>query len=165
MEDIKRILVVSRSTIACWKAVHYGVSLSRKYGAELYVMHVVHDPSIFGEWNLPFPSIEEEYRNMLKKAKAELNEIIKKEKDNGVTIKELIKEGKPAEIVLNTVKEEHIDLIIMITHEEGQLEHFIFGRSNKEIVRAMPCSILLVKKEPEPEAEKTWWHAGTEVSS
>jgi nucleotide-binding universal stress UspA family protein len=151
MEDIKRILVVSRSTIDCRKAVHYGVSLSRKYGAELYVMHVVHDPSIFGEWNLPFPSIEEEYRNMLKKAKAELNEIIKKEKDNGVTIKELIKEGK------------NIDLIIMITHEEGQLEHFIFGRSNKEIVRAMPCSILLVKREPE--AKKYWWHAGSEVSS
>jgi nucleotide-binding universal stress UspA family protein len=49
MEDIKRILVVSRSTKDCRKAVHYGVSLSRKYGAELYVMHVVHDPLIFGE--------------------------------------------------------------------------------------------------------------------
>jgi nucleotide-binding universal stress UspA family protein len=163
MEDIKRILVVSRSTIYCRKAVHYGVSLSQKYGAELYVVHVVHDPLIFGEWNLPFPSIEEDYRNMLKKAKAELNEIIVKEKSKGVPIKELIKEGKPAEVVLNAVKEENIDLIILITHEEGRLEHFIFGRSNKEIVRAMPCSILLVKKETED--EKYWWHAGTEVNS
>jgi len=163
MEDIKRILVVSRSTIDCRKALHYGVSLSRKYGAELYVMHVVHDPLIFGKWNLPMPSIEEDYRNMLKKAKAELNEIINKEKSKGVTITELIKDGKPSEVVLNAVKEENIDLIIMITHEEGLLEHFIFGRSNKEIVRAMPCSILLVKKEPE--AEKTWWHAATEVKS
>jgi universal stress protein A len=163
MEDIKRILVVSRSTIDCRKAVHYGVSLSRKYGAELYVMHVVHDPLIFGEWNLPFPSIEEDYRNMLKKAKAELNEIIKKEKGKGLMIKELVKEGKPAEAVLNAVKEENIDLIIMITHEEGHLEHFIFGRSNKEIVRALPCSILLVKRDPE--AEKYWWHTGGEGNS
>jgi len=163
MEDIKRILVVSRSTIDCRKAVHYGVSLSWKYTAELYVMHVVHDPLIFGKWNLPFPSIEEEYRNMLKKAKSELNEIITKEKSKGLTIKELIKEGKPSEVVLNAVKEENIDLIIMITHEEGLLEHFIFGRSNKEIVRALPCSILLVKKEPR--AEKYWWHAGTDVNS
>jgi len=36
------ILVVSRDTKYCGKAVHYGVSLSRKYGAELYVIHVVH---------------------------------------------------------------------------------------------------------------------------
>jgi nucleotide-binding universal stress UspA family protein len=163
MEDIKRILVVSRSTMDCRKAVHYGVSLSRKYGAELYVMHVVHDPLIFGEWNLPIPSIEKEYRKMLKKAKAELNEIIIKEKSKGVTMKELIKEGKPSEVVLNAVKEENIDLIILIAYEEGLLEHFIFGRSNKAIVRAMPCSILLVKQEPQ--AEKYWWHTSTEDKS
>ena len=148
MEDIKRILVVSRSTKECRKTVHYGVSLSRKYEAELCVMHVVHDPLMFGGWNLPIPSLEEEYRKMLKESKEELNAMIKKEKSKGVTIKELIKEGKPAEVVLSAVKEENIDLLIMLAHEEGRLEHFLFGRSNEEIIRAMPCSILLVKKEP-----------------
>lgn len=42
-DDIKRILVVSRMTKYCQKAVHYGISLSRKYGAELYVIHVIHN--------------------------------------------------------------------------------------------------------------------------
>lgn len=148
MEEIKRILVVSRSTKDCRKAVHYGVSLSQRYKAKLYVMHLVHDPLIFGGWNLPFPSLEEEYRKMLKESRAELDAIIKKEKKKGAAIKELIKEGKPAEVVLNVVKEEKIDLIVMLAHEEGRLEHFLFGRSNEEIIRAMPCSILLVKKEP-----------------
>lgn len=90
MEDIKSILVVSRSTKDCRKAVHYGVSLSQKCGAALYVLHVIHDPLIFGGWNLPFPSLEEEYRRMLKKAKEELETIIKKEKSKGMTV------GKPA---------------------------------------------------------------------
>ena len=40
----------------------------------------------------------------------------------------------------------------MLSHEEGHLEHFLFGRSNHELVRKMPCSILLVKKEPGPVA-------------
>lgn len=150
MKDIKRILVVSRSTKDCRKAIHYGVSLSRKYKAELYVMHVVHDPMIFGGWNLPIPSLEEEYRTMLKEAKEELHAIIKKEKSKGLKVKELLKEGKPAEMVLNAVKKESIDLIIMLAHEEGHLEHFLFGRSNEEIIREMPCSVLLVKKEPGP---------------
>jgi len=30
MEDVKRILVVSRDTKDCKKAVHYGVSLARE---------------------------------------------------------------------------------------------------------------------------------------
>jgi nucleotide-binding universal stress UspA family protein len=73
MEDVKRILVVSRDTKYCRKAVQYGVSLSRKYGAELYVIHVVHDPFIFGGWNLPIPSLQEEYKKLLKETREELH--------------------------------------------------------------------------------------------
>ncbi len=149
MEDVKRILVVSRDTKYCRKAVRYGVSLSRKYGAELYVIHVVHDPFIFGGWNLPIPSLLEEYKKLLKDTREELHTIINSEKKKGVSIKELIKEGKPTKEILKVVKEENIDLIIMLAHEEGHLEHFLFGRSNEEIIREMPCSILMVKKEPE----------------
>lgn len=150
MNEIKRILVVSRSTKDCRKAVHYGVSLSQKYGAELYVVHVVHDPFIFGGWNLPIPSLDEEYRKMLKDAREELHKIINSEKNKGMSIKELMKEGKPADEILKVVHENKIDLIIMLAHEEGHLEHFLFGRSNEEIIRGMPCSVLLVKKEPGP---------------
>jgi nucleotide-binding universal stress UspA family protein len=150
MEDVKRILVVSRDTKYCRKAVKYGVSLSRTYGAELYVIHVVHDPLIFGGWNLPMPSLEEEYQKVLNQARKELHSVIDSEKKKGMTIKELIKEGDPTEVLLKAVKEEDIDLLIMLAHEEGHLEHFLFGRSNEDIVRKMPCSVLLVKKEPEP---------------
>lgn len=152
MEDIKRILVVSRMTKYCGKAVHYGVSLSKKYGAELYVIHTVYDPFMFGDWNLPMPTLEDEYKKTLEEAKEELHAIITMEQEKGVPVKELIKEGKPTKEILKTVEEEDIDLIIMLAHEEGHLEHFLFGRSNEEIVRKMPCSVLMVKKEPEPVA-------------
>ena len=153
MEDIKRILVVSRDTQYDRRAVQYGVSLSRKYGAELYVIHVVHDPFIFGGWNLPIPSLQEEYKKLLKEAREELHTMITSEKKKGMSIKELIREGDPTEELFKAVKEEGIDLLIMLAHEEGHLEHFLFGRSNEEIVRKMPCSVFLVKKEPEPLGE------------
>jgi nucleotide-binding universal stress UspA family protein len=59
------------------------------------------------------------------------------------------REGDPTVELFKAVKEEGIDLLIMLAHEEGHLEHFLFGRSNEEIIRKMPCSVLLVKKEPE----------------
>ncbi len=153
MEDIKRILVVSRMTRYCRKAVHYGISLSQKYGAELFVVHVFYDPFIFGGWNLPIPSLEKEYKRALQEEKRELDAIIDLEKKKGVPIKEIIREGKPTEEILKTVKEENVDLIILLAHEEGHLEHFLFGRSNEDIVRKMPCSVLLVKEEPGPVKE------------
>ena len=150
MEDINKILVVSRMTKYCKEAVHYGISLTRKYGAELFVVHVVHNPFGLEGWNLPTVSLENEYQNILKDAKNDLDRIIRHEKGTGLHIHELIKEGDPTEEVLKTVREEKIDLLIMLAHEEGRLEHFLFGRSNEELIRKMPCTMLLVKKEPQP---------------
>ena len=152
MEDIKRILVVSRMTKYCAKAVHYGVSLAKKYGAMLTVVHVIHDPFGIEGWNLPLPNLDKDYRNLLKKERHELDEIIANESKSGMHIDVLIREGEPTAEILAVVKEKDIDLLIMLAHEEGHLEHFLFGKSNHELVRKMPCSILLVKKEPQAAA-------------
>ncbi|MCK8600783.1 universal stress protein [Desulfoferrobacter suflitae] len=144
MDDVKRILVVSRSTQNCRKAVHYGVSLAKKYGTELYVVHVIHDPFSLEGWNLPVPSLHEEYERLKEAAKDDLDRIISKEKAEGLTIHEWVRDGKPVEEILNIVENEQIDLLIMLAHQEGRLEHFLFGRTNETIVRKMPCAILLV---------------------
>ncbi|MEJ2683531.1 MAG: universal stress protein [Candidatus Sulfobium sp.] len=149
MEDVKKILVVSRLTRECEKALHYGVSLSRKYDAELNIIYVIHDPLLGGGWNLPIPAIEEAYRESREEAKKALDRIIGLEREKGMTINELIRDGEPSREVFKAVEEKNIDLIIMVSHEEGRLEHFLFGRTNERIIRKMPCSLLLVKKEPE----------------
>jgi universal stress protein A len=150
MEDINQILVVSRMTTYCAKAVHYGVSLAKKYGAALTVVHVVHDPFMTAGWNLPLPNLEKDYQRLLKKSRRQLDAIIAKENKSGMHVDVLIREGEPTTEILAVVKERKIDVIIMLAHEEGHLEHFLFGRSNEELIRRMPCSILLVKKEPGP---------------
>jgi nucleotide-binding universal stress UspA family protein len=152
MEDIKKILVVSRMTRYCEKAVHYGVSLAKKYGAALSVVHVMHDPFGIEGWNLPLPNLEKDYQNLLKKSRQQLDDIIAAENKGGMHIDVLIREGEPTTEILTVVSEKKIDLLVMLAHEEGRLEHFLFGRSNEALIRKMPCSILLVKKEPGPAA-------------
>lgn len=150
MADINRILVVSRMTKYCQKAVHYGVSLARQYGAELVVLHVEHNPFGIKGWNLPLVSLEEDYQKLLQDAKQDLDRLIAKETTAGLPIRELIRAGEPTREILQVIEDEKIDLLVLLAHEEWHLEHFLFGRSNRELVRKMPCSILLVKKEPEP---------------
>jgi nucleotide-binding universal stress UspA family protein len=146
MDDIKRILVVSKSTKNCKEAVHYGISLAKQYQAKLYVLHVIHDPFSLEGWNLPIPSLKKEYENLVVKAREEIDRIIKSEQADGLEISEWIREGKPEEEVIAAVKEEKIDLVIMSAHEEGRFEHYLFGRTVDELTRKMPCSILLVTK-------------------
>jgi universal stress protein A len=150
MDNIKHILVVSRMVKYDAKAIQYGASLAQKYGAQLTVIHVIHDPFGIGGWNLPMPNLEKDYQNLLKKTRKQLDKIIEHEHTRGIAIDVMLKEGDPTEEVLTTVKEKRIDLLVMLAHEEGHLEHFLFGRSNHDLILKMPCSILLVKKEPQP---------------
>jgi nucleotide-binding universal stress UspA family protein len=150
MEDVKRILVVSRDTQYDKKAVHYGFSLARQYKAKLYVIHTINNPFSLEGWNLPIPSLAKEYKRLILDTRKELAAMINSERKKGMKVKQLVKEGDPQKEIFDTIKAEKIDLIIMLAHEEGHLEHFLFGRSNEEIIRKMPCSVLLVKKEPEP---------------
>ena len=155
MEDIKRILVVSGLTRSSQKAFHFGVSLSHKYKAELYLIHVIHNPFGLEGWNLPMLSLKEEYERIVKDAKLNLDTLIIREKTGGCTIHEMIREGHPTEEVLKVIEEKNIDLLVLTAHEvsllehmESRMENLMFGRSNDDLIRKMPCSILLVKHEP-----------------
>jgi universal stress protein A len=153
MDDVKRILVVSRSTKHCKKAIDYGISLAKQDGAKLYVLHVFDDPFGLEAWSLPVVSlqeIQEEYKRMQEKARSDLNRIIEAEKDTGISIEVSIMDGDSDEKILDFVKDKDIDLLIMLAHEEGRLEHLLFGRSIDRIIRKLPCSVLLVKQEPGP---------------
>jgi len=149
MENIKQILVVSRMVKYDAKAIHVGASLANKYNAHMAVIHVIHDPFGIEGWNLPMPNLAKDYKRLLDTTRKELDKIIEQERSGGVEIDVMLKEGEPTKEILKAVKDRQIDLLIMLAHEEGHLEHFLFGRSNHELLLKLPCSILLIKKEPQ----------------
>jgi universal stress protein A len=147
MEDVKRILVMSRSTKDCKKAVHYGISLARTCGARLSILHVMYDP--FGLRFAPFtyhiPDLQKEYRAMMEEVKRDLVSMIEKEKAGGMDITEMVKDAEPVHEIIKVVEAEKIDVLIMAAHDETRIEHIIYGWINHEIVRRLPCSVFLVK--------------------
>ena len=146
MKTPERILVVSRSTKHCRKAVSIGISLAQKFNAELYLMHIIYDPFGLEGWNLPIPDFRGEYERMAAEARRDMDQMVEQARSEGLVVKELIKDGKPSDEISKLVNDAQIDLIIMPAHEEGRLEHFLFGHSNDIIIRKLPASILLVKE-------------------
>jgi universal stress protein A len=152
MENINRILVNSGATKYCQKAIHFGAELAKKYNAELYVIHIIHNPFGYEGFNLPMISLDEAYKSVIQEARDDLDRIIAEEKTKGLQIRVLINEGDPEKEIMKVISEKNIDLLIMLAHEESRLEHLetrleklIFGRSSEELIRKMPCNVLLVK--------------------
>jgi nucleotide-binding universal stress UspA family protein len=158
MKEIKKILAMCGVTTCCKEIVDSGISLARKYNAEICFLNIIHNPFGLEGWNLPMMSLKEDYYKLLEDTKEDLDRIVTSEEKNGLRIRGIIKEGPPTEELLKVIKEENIDLLIMHAHEEtrmerleSRLENFLFGASKEQIIRKMPCSILLVKEELEEE--------------
>ncbi len=157
MHDIKRILVVSRWTKECKKALHYGISLARGYHAELSILHIIRDTFELTGGVLYMPrlaDVEEGYKNMVTEVKQEFDAMIAEEHAMGMEIKETIRDGEPAVEIFKAVDTDKIDLLIMAHHEEDRIEHYLFCRDYEKVIRKMPCSVMLVKTEPWMEVDK-----------
>lgn len=145
MKTFSNILIVSRSTRHCAKVLRTGIDMARKYNAKLYILHIMYDPFNIDGWHLSAAAIDDEYKKTAAKAREELNHIIQKEKAEGLVITEWIKDGFPADEIQKIVESEGVDLILMLAHPEGRLEHLLFGKTNEAIIRKLPATLMLVK--------------------
>jgi nucleotide-binding universal stress UspA family protein len=146
MDFFKHILAVSWMTKHCENTIAFGISLSQKYRTELSVVHV-RDTNLFQGWSIPMVSVQQEHKRDMEKYKKKLHNIISAEKKKGMSIKELVREGNPPDVILQLIKEEKVDLLILRMHEQSPLERMLIGGGNDEIIRAMPCSIFLAKQQ------------------
>jgi nucleotide-binding universal stress UspA family protein len=149
----KRILAISRISQDCRDVVQNGITLAKWLGAEFQVLHLISNPVDQEALNAPLPFPDDRHKSYMsiqEETKEELDKILQKELKSGFPIKLIIKDGDPVEDVINVVKEERIDLLLVFSHEEGRLEHLLFGRENDAIIRRLPCSVLVLKHEPQP---------------
>jgi hypothetical protein len=64
----------------------FGRGPLRRYEAELYIIHVIHNPFGYEGFNLPMISLDEEYRNILKETENDIDSMTAKEKATGLNI-------------------------------------------------------------------------------
>ena len=147
MNEVKKILVIVTATEDCVNLVQDAFGLAERFRASLFVLDVVHDPFAYMGWNLPMPSFDNEYKQLLERVRDRLKVMVKDAKKKGFPIESLVREGRPFEQIVKVVEEEKIDLLVMPAHEEHRLEHYFTGKAMDKLIRKMPCSILLVKQE------------------
>lgn len=153
MQNIQRILVVCRYHANVRFAVDTGVYLANKFGAKMSFLFVSSVPADLEAVNSPdllFQNAGEYFTGRHQEETIILKNLIRDSKEPNLTIHNVISFGSSVEDVLEAVSANFIDLLVLISHEEGRLEHLLFGGDYASLVRQLPCSILLVKKEPGP---------------
>lgn len=142
MIQIKKILVPTDFSESAHGALEYARVFAARFDAELLVMHVVETLAVgYASDLFPVP-MAEVFQEMSGYGQAELRKLADAARAQGLSVRELLVQGKPSAEIARVAEEEHVDLIILGTHGKGMLDHALFGSTTERVVRKAPCPVL-----------------------
>src|SRR5215813_9782682 len=137
-----KILVAIDSFDASMDAADYATSMSKKYNAQLYALHVIHaDVDLYG------PHETSEFtRNMRNEGEKYLNKVKVKANEKNIHIKtEIISSKDIAGGILDFAEENNIDLIVIGTRGRSGFKRLLLGSVASHVVTYAHCPVLVVK--------------------
>ena len=137
----KRILVSTDGSEFARKAELHALFLAKVSGAEIIALSVSENQFITGI----SVTDEVEQLNLILKDRCEedLKEFEEMNED-GVKISSIIREGSPANVILDVAVEEDIDLIVIGSSGKSGFDRFILGSVSDKVVNAAKCPVLVV---------------------
>lgn len=144
--SIKKIMVPIDFSDYSKSALKYAVNFAKVFNAEMHLIYVVEPviyPPDFSMGQIAIPSVNVELDD---RAREELQKLAEREIPNELKKKVIIKTGKPFVEIIETAKEEDIDLIIIATHGHSGVEHILFGSTAEKVVRKAPCPVLTLRE-------------------
>jgi nucleotide-binding universal stress UspA family protein len=146
MIDLHRILVPTDFSKSSSNALLYGAEFARRFGAELYLLHVVQDLALFiPEAVMLAPPLMPPVEQFVSAARAALDRAVQELAMSDVTILPEVAEGTPFEEIIRCARAKDIDLIVMGTHGHTGLAHLFLGSVAEKVVRRAPCPVLTVR--------------------
>ncbi len=123
--------------------------------ADMAIIHVYEQSSVDfhsvgGEGYIPTKEEMENLKKLQKQEKEErkkiLSEALKFLEEKNINARTILKEGHPAETIVNIVHDEGFDIIVMGSRGMGGLQKVFLGSvSNAVVQQVKNCSVLTVK--------------------
>jgi nucleotide-binding universal stress UspA family protein len=143
--EIKSILFPTDFSEGSSQALQYAVDMANRYGARLYILHVIYDIAKASGWYVPHISVDQMYKDIQQGAKKELERFGVEELSGIKNIERTVVMGVPHEEIISFANKNKVDLIIIATHGRKGIDRLLFGSTAAQIVRYSPCPVLTVR--------------------
>jgi nucleotide-binding universal stress UspA family protein len=152
----KKIILTTDLSENANAATPYAVELAKKYGGDIYLVHVFEDSIYYvgtvGGEGLPYDpakwlaAAHDSRDKQIKALAAKLSEA------NKIKVIPVVKQGQPAPEMVKFAKEQDADCIVIATHGHTGFSRMLFGSVAEKIVRLSPCPVLSVRPKDIPAA-------------
>jgi nucleotide-binding universal stress UspA family protein len=150
IQNVKKILAPVDFSDFSMQALTGAWDLAKDTGAELHLLHVVAPHHNF----LPLPLTLDAERAreiareaaMVEQSEEELARIKKDQLENSKKVTTAATVGSPVAKIIEYVKQNGIDLIVMSTHGRTGGELLLIGSVTEKLVRLAPCAVLVLRR-------------------
>jgi nucleotide-binding universal stress UspA family protein len=154
--EIKKIVFATDFSAGSKYTAPYAAEMAHKFGAKLYVIHVIQEVGKMTAWYAPKVNINELQKTMEEKSKQELQLCCTESFGDFKDIEYRLLKGAPYEQILKFQQNNEADLIVMGTiggHNTGKKN--AFGSTTTRVVRSAPCPVLTVSMPAQEPTEST----------
>ena len=150
MLPFKRILCPTDFSEPACRAIRAAGEMAETFSAELILVHVVGAiPALDTPTGMVGFDVAAYQKELTDSAEKSLQERLEKHIPEGVSTRALVVHGEAAHEIVNTAKEEGVDLIVMSTHGATGWRERIFGSVTDKVVRHAECPVLTVHRSTE----------------
>jgi universal stress protein A len=141
----QRILVPVDFSEYSEEILKYARELALKFDASIDLIHVIPNMDYFTPYEsfMAAENIVVIQKGVEGEVDKDLDEVV--QKLPGIKVKKAIRTGVAFIEILDYVKSEGIDLIIMGTRGRGGIEHIIIGSVAEKVLRKSPCPVLTIR--------------------
>ncbi len=146
----KKILLPTDGSKNAEMAVDHVFRFGSRSGAEIIILYVIETPRFTGirsaDKSELKKSLESEGQKSFDRITDRLNSLSSGEEcEKQIKLNFQFKEGSAADIILNTIDEENIELVVMGTSGKRGFNRFLLGSVAENVVRSAPCPVLVVR--------------------
>ncbi len=150
---MKKILVPVDYSKTSTIAFDVAFDIAKKDGAELIALNIVEEATpdsyrITGEWHKDDWEDRIFTFELLKKAKVQLEKLVKDPKYDAVKVTGELRVGNPFHGISTIITEQKVDLVVMGTKGFTKIDEMIIGANTEKVVRHSRCPVLTVQKKP-----------------
>jgi len=143
---LQKILVPTDFSPLAENALKIAAQMAKQYESEIYLLHMLELPlsqidAMSSHSELP------EAMFFMKLAHRRFEETMEKDFLKGLTVHETVNFHETAEGILETCKENDIDLVIMGSHGSSGFKEMFIGSNTEKVVRTCEVPVLVVKNE------------------
>lgn len=139
---MKKILIAHDGSKSSEKALKKAFQIAETFGSSLTVLSVIPELYLTELMEMDrvriLDTMAKETREMMEKIKAKSRHV--------KSLKTVIKQGDPADEILNTAERMKADVIITGSHGRHGAQRFLLGSVSSKIVDHAECDVLVVKK-------------------